>query len=59
MQFKFIQVVAAIITLMLLAVTPVVADTSTVRDIWIDGHEYAAVLEENLRVDNADRKSVV
>ena len=38
---------------MLLAVTPVVADTSTVRDIWIDGHEYAAVLEENLRVDNA------
>ncbi len=53
MQFKFIQVVAAIITLMLLAVTPVVADTSTVRDIWIDGHEYAAVLEENLRVDNA------
>lgn len=53
MQFKFIQVVAAIITLMLLAVTPVAAETSMVRDIWIDGHDYTAVLEENLRVDNA------
>ena len=53
MQFKFIQVVAAIITLMLLAVTPVAAETSMVRDILIDGHDYTAVLEENLRVDNA------
>lgn len=53
MQFKFIQVVAAIITLMLLAVTPVAAETSMVRDIWIEGFDYAAVLEENLRVDSA------
>ena len=37
MQFKFIQVVAAIITLMLLAVTPVAAETSMVRDIWDRG----------------------
>lgn len=53
MHSRFIQVVASVITLLLVSAAPAVAETGTVRDIWIDGHDYQAVLEENLRVNRA------
>lgn len=50
MPFKFIQIVVSLFIFLLTPATPVFADDSLIKNIWIDGHGYDAVLEPNQQV---------
>lgn len=50
MPFKCIQIVASLFTFLLISAVPVAAADSMVKNIWIEGYGYEAVLEPNRQI---------